>query len=753
MRRAPPCLVALVIALAGCFDAPPRPAPVDDVRAADAPDADTRTEVVDVTLDTSAPAETTLALALGREHACALVDGDAWCWGRGDDGRLGDGSATPIVRPPTPLGSAPSALALGSRHTCLAWPTHATCVGSNARGQIAAAGSPQWAPVTIPLGAVVAGYDATCTIAAGALTCRGAPLDGTPRNDDDEAAPRVAWLTPRRIQGVADLAPPEPGDAPRVALGAAFGCAVVEREVRCWGSNAHDALGRAAPLLADPDAAPTAPLGLEPVEIAAGSTFACARGSAGEVACWGDNRRFQAGAATGASRSAPGPVPLPAPASRLALGRRHACALLVDRRLACWGDNAHGALGSDATSASASPLLAPLDEVVALAAGWATTCAARADGEILCWGDDRDGQLGRGAAGPDFVATPTPVRLDAPAPAPCPGCPTVSALASGDDHVCTRVHASAPLVLCWGRGGDGRLGRGAFESDIGAPSPTGTPETRALALARATTCGLEDGGGVWCTGGGVTAPTRLALDPAVALAASGARTCAITTAGEARCWGPDRASLVVMDGLDVDDPLIAAGADATCARAADGDVVCRGANARGQLGRGHLAPVDDVAPVVDLPPATALAGAGQRFCAIADAVVWCWGANDRAALGVATTIDHAPRPAPLDLPHPVSALALGATSGCAVAAGEVHCWGDNLTAQLGLPPELAVTPRPHRVHLGFVASAVAVGRGHACAASPTGHVACWGDDAAGQLGSGAAGPAEPLPHALAWPLP
>ncbi len=41
-----------------------------------------------------------VALALGHDHSCAvLADGDAWCWGRGDSGQLGDGNKTTSYAP------------------------------------------------------------------------------------------------------------------------------------------------------------------------------------------------------------------------------------------------------------------------------------------------------------------------------------------------------------------------------------------------------------------------------------------------------------------------------------------------------------------------------------------------------------------------------------------------------------------------------------------------------------------------------
>jgi alpha-tubulin suppressor-like RCC1 family protein len=45
------------------------------------------------------PASAT-AVSIGYDHTCALlVDGDIWCWGRGDSGQLGDGMMTSSLAP------------------------------------------------------------------------------------------------------------------------------------------------------------------------------------------------------------------------------------------------------------------------------------------------------------------------------------------------------------------------------------------------------------------------------------------------------------------------------------------------------------------------------------------------------------------------------------------------------------------------------------------------------------------------------
>ena len=56
--------------------------------------------------------------------------------------------------------------------------------------------------------------------------------------------------------------------------------------------------------------------------------------------------------------------------------------------------------------------------------------------------------------------------------------------------------------------------------------------------------------------------------------------------------------------------------------------------ARGQLGRGDIAPSDTFEPVVGLDMVTAIAAGRDVTCALRmDGSVWCWGSNDHGQLG------------------------------------------------------------------------------------------------------------------------
>lgn len=61
------------------------------------------------------------ALAVGSEHACLLSGtGEVWCWGRNEEGELGDGTTVDRARPVQVRGLPGPALeiAAGPQHTC-----------------------------------------------------------------------------------------------------------------------------------------------------------------------------------------------------------------------------------------------------------------------------------------------------------------------------------------------------------------------------------------------------------------------------------------------------------------------------------------------------------------------------------------------------------------------------------------------------------------------------------------------------------
>ena len=221
--------------------------------------------------------------------------------------------------------------------------------------------------------------------------------------------------------------------------------------------------------------------------------------------------------------------------------------------------------------------------------------------------------------------------------------------------------------------------------------------------------------------------------------------CVDTQSDLAHCGGCDSACAatdVCREGACFDPVVeVAAAWYHTCARRASGRVFCWGDNTNGQLGDGsvlssavpvEVAGIDDA---ISIATGSALPGSGfpGTSCAVRrSGELWCWGSNHRGQLNDGT-MDTQRSPvvtAGIDAAVTVSNNFWGA---CVTrpSAPYVVCWDAS-----------AAPPVPEDV-LGFSSGRVqqlVQGAGHACALEDSGRVACWGNNAAGQLGDGTTDP-------------
>jgi alpha-tubulin suppressor-like RCC1 family protein len=176
---------------------------------------------------------------------CAVRHEAALCWGDDFNGTLGDGLGTGIQLSPVAvsgLDHGVASISAGYRHVCAVVSGAAQCWGGNDRGQVGngSAPDPSFAPATVPgletgVTQVVARSDYSCAVKNGGAWCWGGNDLGRLGNGsyDDAAVPRqVAGLA----TGVASI-----------SLGGLHACALmVDRSVKCWGSNYTGELGTAA---------------------------------------------------------------------------------------------------------------------------------------------------------------------------------------------------------------------------------------------------------------------------------------------------------------------------------------------------------------------------------------------------------------------------------------------------------------------------------------------------------------------------
>jgi hypothetical protein len=235
----------------------------------------------------------------------------------------------------------------------------------------------------------------------------------------------------------------------------------------------------------------------------------------------------------------------------------------------------------------------------------------------------------------------------------------VTAIAAGAEHTCALTSAGA--VKCWGSNAWGQLG-------------DGTIETRSVPV---DVSGLQSG--------------------VAAIAAGDDHTCALLSAGGAKCWGANRQGQLG-DGTTTDSrtPVavsvfpggvvaLTAGAEHTCVLTSGGAVDCWGWNGFGQVGDGTTTSRNVPTPVSGLQGGVfAISANDIHTCALlSTATAWCWGGNAHGELGDGTATDRHVPVFVTGLPRGGTAIAAGDVHTCVASAGGAMCWGDNDYGELG----------------------------------------------------------------------
>jgi len=393
-----------------------------------------------------------IAVRAGYGHTCALTGGGSIkCWGANSDGQLGDGTNIARLTPVTVKGfeNGATALTLGFEHTCAITSAGGVrCWGRNDQGQIGD-GTISYGgrgPVDV-IGldgnatALAAGVWHTCAVDGGVAKCWGENSHGQLGDGtrDNRATPTiVSGLSP----GIVSL-----------GAGSYHTCAVTQSGgAKCWGDNSMGQLGTGGGETARPLPGDVIGLVSGVSLVTSGADHTCAIDSGGGVKCWGGNRDGQLGVGSEVSYSL---TPLsvseiPVGAYVLAAGERHTCAVTDRGGVKCWGYNWAGQIGDGTSQHRPEPVdvynLSGGSGAVAVSAGWGHTCAVFDTEQARCWGMNLDGQLGDGSRTIRY----TPVAV-----ASLSG---LRAISSGNHHTCAITPTGG--VKCWGGNTSGQLGDG-----------------------------------------------------------------------------------------------------------------------------------------------------------------------------------------------------------------------------------------------------------------------------------------------------
>lgn len=304
----------------------------------------------------------------GREHACALAEGKAYCWGVNTSGQLGDGSFTNRPQP----------------------------VAVNTSGALSG----------LKIDKIDAGGDNTCAIANNRIYCWGVDTYGNLGNGSPLANASVPSITfnPSDMNGHRYT---------YLDVGYHSTCALASSpsQVYCWGLvTGNGSSGTSSPVALNMTGVLS---GLSVTHISVGSQYVCAIASK-RAYCWGNangNTYGQIGNQTTVAQNTPIAVTTTGLLSGVDLeqastGFDHTCVMSLSKDVYCWGRNNLGQFGNGNRTNSnvavqvlkngtdlENESLISLTQSDVFSNG---VCGITNTARLICWGDYQGGILGNG---------------------------------------------------------------------------------------------------------------------------------------------------------------------------------------------------------------------------------------------------------------------------------------------------------------------------------------------------------------------
>jgi len=339
----------------------------------------TSNSLVPVAVSTSGvlSGKTILSISAGFDHTCAIAsDNLAYCWGGGSEGQLGRNSTAssqvPVAVDTSGVLSGKTikyiAAALLTYTTCaIASDDNAYCWGAGGNGQLGNnSSSNSLVPVAVSTSGVLSGKTIKKIASGGGHTCAIASDDNAycwgyggdgalGQGSTSNSLVPVAVSTSGVLSGKT---------IKQIDLGGIFTCAVASDNLAyCWGAGGSGQLGNGGTSSNVPVAVTASGVlsGKTITKINSGSGGACVLSSDGLTYCWGNNFTGQLGDGTNNNSTVPVAVITSGALSGktvqdIAIGG-HSLSIASNGQIYGWGYNGDGRLGNNSTANSNVPVL------------------------------------------------------------------------------------------------------------------------------------------------------------------------------------------------------------------------------------------------------------------------------------------------------------------------------------------------------------------------------------------------------------
>lgn len=538
------------------------------------------------------PSEKVIFINVGPDSSSCVIlfSGKVKCWGSNSYGQLGNGTRNNSKNPIEVIGLPRDVISIvsGDYHKCALTKSGAVkCWGKNDDGQLGDdSNNTRFHPVEVTglssgVLAIYAGGDHTCAmLKSGLIKCWGSNNFGELGNGNKQSSniPVNFNLFPTNI-------------IKYFMAGINNSCAILNSGIiKCWGRNLGECSGEGIESIK-----PLSVFGTEKInnnwkaiEISTGDEHSCAITDIGEIKCWGKNSRGKFIQSDNDNYYCPVSISnskfMP---KSISVGGESSCILTQNNGVKCWG-NGYETIRNGTLKISFTPIdVAGLSNgVKSVAVGYGHACAILVDGKVKCWGNNSYGQLGNGSEKDSSV----PVNVNNISNG-------VKQIAVGDSYTCALFESGN--VKCWGEGRC--LGFKTQENIINNPVDIPGLENGVVSIKSSfigKTCALLNTGNVKCWGNSlaVTEEANFESSKVIDIATERFSSCALLESGKVKCWGSNSDGQLG-DGTNSDsetpvdlkylnEPIknISCGSKYCCALSNKGSIQCWGYNLDGQLG-------------------------------------------------------------------------------------------------------------------------------------------------------------------------